>query len=185
MRIISGALKGHSFSSPHSNRTHPMSDKIRGALFNSMGDISNLRILDAFSGTGAISFEAISRGAREVVAIDSDRSAFSTMVQNRDLLSIGSDRLKVIQANCYVWSLNNKDRLFDVVIVDPPFETAIANPTKIFSLEKHIEEDGLFVASVPSGLLRKISEQSIASVLKEVLRKSYGDAELVFYKRIA
>jgi 16S rRNA (guanine966-N2)-methyltransferase len=185
MRIIAGDLKGHIFSSPHSSHTHPMSDKIRGALFNSMGDISGLRILDAFAGTGAISFEAVSRGAREVIAIDSDRSAFSTIVRNRETLAIKENRLKVIQASCYAWSHNNQDSIFDVVILDPPYEKANANPAQIFSLKDHIATDGLFVVSLPPKTQLRNDEKRALNGLKEVLRKNYGDAELVFYKVIA
>lgn len=171
MRIIAGQLKGHSFSSPHSNRTHPMSDKIRGALFNSIGDISGLRILDAFSGTGAISFEAISRGAHAVVAIDSDRAAFSAIVKSRQFLAIEKDRLKVIQANCYSWSLNNSDIQFDVVIVDPPFYNMNVNPEQIFKLKKHTKIGGLFVASLPPKIQFKKNDKLTIDGLEELLPK--------------
>ena len=72
MRIIAGYLGGRQFNSPRSNRTHPMSDKARGGLFNALGDISGLTVLDAFAGSGALSFEAISRGAESVIAVDID-----------------------------------------------------------------------------------------------------------------
>nr|MBP9820948.1 RsmD family RNA methyltransferase [Candidatus Saccharibacteria bacterium] len=60
MRIIAGFLGGRLIESPHNNKTHPMSEKMRGALFNSLGDINGLTFLDAFAGTGACGFEAIS-----------------------------------------------------------------------------------------------------------------------------
>jgi len=53
MRIIAGSLGGRSFDSPQSRRTHPMSDKIRGALFSSLGEIVGLSVLDAYAGSGA------------------------------------------------------------------------------------------------------------------------------------
>ena len=68
MRIIAGTLKGQQFQTPHSHKTHPMGDKIRGALFNVLGDIEGLSFLDAFSGSGALAFEAASRGAASVLA---------------------------------------------------------------------------------------------------------------------
>ena len=71
MRIISGVLGGRVFKAPNGNKTHPMSEKIRGAMFNSLGDISGLTVLDAFSGSGAVAIEAFSRGAEHVVAVDS------------------------------------------------------------------------------------------------------------------
>jgi 16S rRNA (guanine(966)-N(2))-methyltransferase RsmD len=75
MRIIAGTLGGRTFESPHGRRTHPMSDKVRGSLFNTLGDIDGLTILDAFAGSGALAFEAISRGAEHVLAIEIDNRA--------------------------------------------------------------------------------------------------------------
>ena len=71
MRVIAGRLGGRLFDSPHTRRTHPMSDKARGALFNMLGDIEGMHVLDPFAGTGALSFEAISRGAASALAIAS------------------------------------------------------------------------------------------------------------------
>ena len=62
MRIIAGSLGGRVFKAPSGHRTHPMSEKIRGAIFNALGDISDLTVLDAFTGSGALCFEAVSRG---------------------------------------------------------------------------------------------------------------------------
>src|SRR4051812_43097697 len=98
MRIIAGTMGGRTFSSPHGHRTHPMSDKMRGALFNTLGDIGGLTILDAFAGSGALSFEAVSRGARHATAIDSDRSAQQTITENIRSLSLNK-HVKLIKAS--------------------------------------------------------------------------------------
>jgi len=82
MRIIAGRLGGRLFDSPHSHKTHPMSDKARGALFNILGDISGMSVLDPFAGTGAISFEAVSRGAAGAVAIELDKQAQKVITAN-------------------------------------------------------------------------------------------------------
>ena len=59
MRVIAGFLGGRVFESPHGHRTHPMSEKMRGAIFGVLGDIKQLRVLDVFSGSGAVSIDAI------------------------------------------------------------------------------------------------------------------------------
>jgi 16S rRNA (guanine966-N2)-methyltransferase len=82
MRIIAGRLGGRHFASPQGRRTHPMSDKMRGALFNALGDIDGLSVLDAFAGSGALAFEAVSRGAGHAVAIDVDKSAQRAIAEN-------------------------------------------------------------------------------------------------------
>ena len=88
MRIVSGALGGRTFDAPRGHRTHPMSDKIRGALFNMLGDIEGLQVADLYSGTGAISFEAISRGASNTIAIEADKVAYATIKKNIDQLNL-------------------------------------------------------------------------------------------------
>ena len=82
MRIVSGQLKGQQFQSPHGHRTHPMAEKVRGALFNILGDIEGLTFLDAFAGSGALAFEAASRAAASVTAIDKDSSAHQIIEHN-------------------------------------------------------------------------------------------------------
>ena len=82
MRVVSGSLGGRLFDSPRTHRTHPMSEKARGALFNTLGDIHGLRILDAYAGSGAITIEAESRGAQHVTAIDIDVEAIRTIASN-------------------------------------------------------------------------------------------------------
>ena len=83
MRVIAGTLGGRNFSSPHTRRTHPMSEKARGALFNALGDIHGLSVLDAFAGSGACSIEAVSRGVQtKSMAIDIDPEAVKTIAEN-------------------------------------------------------------------------------------------------------
>src|SRR3954470_23836038 len=98
MRIIAGQLKGQQFQAPHGHKTHPMSDKMRGALFNVLGDIEGLTFLDAFAGSGALAFEAASRGAKAVTAIEIDNSAHKTIGQNIKALHI-STQVKAVKAN--------------------------------------------------------------------------------------
>src|SRR5437868_15008558 len=112
MRIIAGTLKGQQFQTPHSHKTHPMGDKIRGALFNVLGDIEGLTFLDAFAGSGALAFEAASRGAKSVVAIDNDRAAHLVIEKNvRDLHL--QKIVKVTKANTGGWSIHNMENKFD------------------------------------------------------------------------
>src|SRR5881392_748421 len=106
MRIIAGKLKGRQFQTPHGHRTHPMSDKARGALFNVLGDIEGLTFLDAFAGSGALAFEAVSRGAKSIVAIERDRPAHSVIERNIKELGL-SGQVKGVKANAGGWSIHN------------------------------------------------------------------------------
>ncbi|MGD0284569.1 MAG: RsmD family RNA methyltransferase, partial [Candidatus Saccharimonadales bacterium] len=82
LRIIAGEFKNQKYLSPGTAATHPMSEKLRSALFNILGDIEGLNVLDAYSGSGGIGLEAISRGAAAVTLIDSDIAAQKVAANN-------------------------------------------------------------------------------------------------------
>ncbi len=175
MRIIAGRLGGRTFDAPRGHRTHPMSDKIRGALFNILGDISGLTVLDAFAGSGALSFEAISRGAESVLAIDIDKEAHKAIQANIEQLQL-DDRIVVMRKNVAGWSRNNRDKLFDIVLADPPYDDI--RPMLLKDLMRQVKPDGLFVLSWPgSEAVRDFSDVTVLST------KNYGDAQLVFYRK--
>ena len=176
MRIIAGDLGGRIFDSPHTHRTHPMSDRVRGALFNTLGDIHGLTVFDAYSGTGALSFEAISRGASSALAIDVDKDAYLCIVENIDKLSL-KDQVTVLRKNVSGWSRNNQHKMFDVVLADPPYNDI--RPNVIERLFGHLTVGGLLVLSWPgSEPVRQFDGLDV------IAAKKYGDAQLVFYRKI-
>ena len=68
VRVIAGRYGGRWLDAPDNRRTHPMGERVRNALFNSLGDaVQDARVLDVFAGTGAVGLEALSRGAHQVV----------------------------------------------------------------------------------------------------------------------
>lgn len=178
MRIISGSHGGRVFASPGSFKTHPMSDKMRGALFAVLGDIKGLTVLDAFAGSGALSFEAVSRGARWAIAIDSDREAQDTIAKNIASLSLG-DRVELVSANASSWSKSNAVKMFDLILCDPPYKPYERLPFVLLErLPKHLRTGGTYVLSWPTS-------QPILKLpgLSPVSNKTYGDGQLVFYKQ--
>lgn len=152
-----------------------MSEKVRGALFNTLGDVTGLTVLDAFSGSGALSFEALSRGAAAVTAIDIDKSAITTIVKNSGVLGL-KNRLKAIKASVSGWSDNNPDARFDLVFCDPPYDAI--NKVLLERIASHVKPGGIVVFSLPpnNGFL-------LSSAYEPLTTKSYGDAELIFYRR--
>jgi 16S rRNA (guanine966-N2)-methyltransferase len=176
MRIIAGKLGGRQFNSPKSHRTHPMADKVRGALFNTLGDIKGLTVLDAFAGTGALSYEALSRGASSAVVIETDKLAQRTIAENVSLLGLG-ERIKLIKGSCVGWGRRYRSEQFDLVLVDPPFDDFV-QMAAIDKLTRHVRRpDGLYVLNWPGRLE--------APVLKDFTlleTKGYGDTQLLFYR---
>ena len=175
MRIIAGTLGGRTFNSPHSHRTHPMGDKIRGALFNTLGDLSGLTVLDAFSGSGALSFEAISRGARSALAVESDRLAQRTIDEN--IKALGVQRtVKLIKASASAWLQTSEHQQFDVVLLDPPYDD-VQEPL-LQRLVAAVKPDGILAVSWPGD--RPAPQFEGFTAIKE---RAYGDAQLIFYSR--
>ena len=176
MRVIAGKLKNREFKSPHGHKTHPMSDKVRGALFNVLGDIEGLTFLDAFAGSGALAFEAASRGAKSVVAVDKDRSAHKVLEQNIKDLGL-QKTVHGVSANTGGWSIHNMEKKFDVVLLDPPYEELQTSLLERL-LKRHVKKGGLAVLSYPGKAKNPDFEgMEIAAA------KDYGDAQLVFYRK--
>jgi 16S rRNA (guanine(966)-N(2))-methyltransferase RsmD len=177
MQIIAGKLKGQTFNTPKGHKTHPMSDRIKNGLFNSLGDITKLNVLDAFAGSGALSFEAISRGALSVIAIDADYQAFSIIKDNVSKLGL-KDQVKVSKVFLKSWLKNNQDLKFDLILADPPYHDI--NLDSINLLPSVLKTNGILVLSLPKQLSTPDINQLIA-----IKDKQYGDAQLVFYQKIS
>ena len=134
-------------------------------------------MLDAFAGSGACSIEAVSRGASEVLAIDIDPEAVKTIAENVRLLKL-EDIITIRRKNISGWSRNNQTQQFDIVLADPPYNDI--RPDVLERLAVHVQPNGLFVLSWPgSETVRKFAGLEIIS------HKTYGDAQLIFYKRLA
>ena len=174
MRIIAGTLGGRIFDSPTGHRTHPMSDKMRGALFNALGDIKGLTVLDAFAGSGALSFEAVSRGALHALAIDVDTSAVTTINENAQSLGVAT-KVKAIRAGIVAWLTTSQDGAFDIILADPPYDD-LQLPA-IQKLVNRLKPNGVFVLSWPG----KRNAPSFDR-LELLQTNDYGDSQLLFYR---
>ena len=177
MRIIAGFLRGRLLHEPHGHKSHPMSGKVRGALFNTLGDIEGLTFLDAFAGSGALAFEAISRGAKSALAIEKDRAAHSVIEKNVEELRLGR-QIKVVRANAGGWSVHNMKKKFDIVILAPPYDDLQTNLLQTLA-ERHLKRYGLMVLDWPG----KVAAPDFDGMAIAV-DKNYGDAQLIFYKKV-
>lgn len=173
MRIIAGEFKSRILKNPRSRRTHPMSERIRGALFNSLGDITGLSVLDAFAGTGSVAIEALSRGAVNVHAVEMNADTFEILKENRDIVT-DDDRLPVHRANVRSW-LTSVQQEFDIIIADPPYDAIGMNALE--TCADWVAAGGLLVVSLPQ------AEHISFKKFKKIDEKRYGNAKLVFYKK--
>jgi 16S rRNA (guanine966-N2)-methyltransferase len=177
MRVIAGTLGGRNFDAPHGHHTHPMGEKVRGALFNALGDITGLSVLDAYAGSGALAFEALSRGARSALLVDSDTEAQKAILKNIKRLGVETST-KLFSASVVGWSRRKQQDIFDVVMADPPYDKV--SVLEIQKLVKHVGPSGTFVLSWPQML--EIPKFEGLEVIKQ---KAYAESpQLIFYKRI-
>ena len=100
-------------------RVRPTADRVREALFSILGDVSDARVLDLYSGTGALAIEALSRGAERAVLVDSD---VATARRNVESLGLG-DRCTLVRADVLRY-LRRDDGEYDLVFCDPPYGLA-------------------------------------------------------------
>jgi 16S rRNA (guanine966-N2)-methyltransferase len=152
-----------------------MSDRARGALFNVLGDIEGLRVLDAFAGTGALSFEAVSRGAASALAIENDRTAQKTITRN--IAALGVDgAVKLIATSANAWLNTSELDTYDILLCDPPYQDLQTD--LIARLAGRVVSGGLLVLSLPANV-----EAPLFEGFEQARARSYGDMQLVFYRK--
>src|SRR5213596_2092469 len=119
VRIIGGEWRSRIISFPSRPDLRPTPDRVRETVFNWLGqDLTGKSCLDLFAGSGALGFEAASRGAARVVMVESDRAAFSALEAARD--RIGARAVDMVRSDANEYLAHSRDR-FDVVFLDPPF----------------------------------------------------------------
>ena len=119
VRIIGGAWRSRLIAFPSRPELRPTPDRVRETLFNWLGqDLTGRRCLDLFAGSGALGFEAASRGAQRVVMVERDAEVFRALGASREKLEAGAVELARADA---VEFLRGDARVYDVVFLDPPF----------------------------------------------------------------
>lgn len=176
IRLISGEFGGRKIEAPDTDKTHPMSERARNALFNSIShNIEGAKVLDAFAGTGAIGLEALSRGAHDVTFIERDRTAQQVLARNITMLGV-EERVSMIRTNVEHWLTTRDDNLYDLIFADPPYgDTQFSTVSQLFGL---LKPGALMVLSHPGG-----GEIPTKTGVVVVDNRSYGNAYLTFYRR--
>jgi len=139
VRIIGGQYRRRLLDFPDSAGLRPTPDRVRETLFNWLGqDLPGWACLDLFAGSGALGFEAASRGAGRVVMVERDRAAIGALEKNRIVL--GAKQVEVLRADALAWLANSREA-FDLIFVDPPFDSALAAPA-LADLARHLKAGG-------------------------------------------
>lgn len=174
IRIIAGQFGGRIIEGSGTNRTHPMSERIRNALFNKLGDeVEGATVLDAFAGSGALGLEALSRGAEKVVFVEKDHIAQKVITNNIYSLNV-AQKSHLIKAPVASW-LAKTEETFDIIFADPPYHDM--QLSTVMGLTKLLRPKGLMVLSYPG---RGETPAELGVVVVD--NRSYGDAALAFYR---
>jgi 16S rRNA (guanine966-N2)-methyltransferase len=119
-QIIGGEYRGRKFGFPDADSLRPTPGKVRETLFNWIQFESfDKTYLDLFAGSGALSFEALSRGAKQVTSIEKNLGAFQSLEKNRK--SLKSDKISVFNQDALIFLNQKSTKTFDFVLLDPPF----------------------------------------------------------------
>jgi len=150
MRIIAGSLRGRRLNPPTNLPVRPTTDMARESLFNILNnyvDFDECSVLDLFAGTGAVSLEFVSRGAREVTAIDINASCTDFIKSTAQHLAV--DNLQVVRADVFEL-LRRPNRKFDIVFADPPYAAPDLPrlPEMVFEHDL-LTDDGIFILEHP------------------------------------
>lgn len=184
MRIISGSAKGRKLRQFKGQNIRPTTDRVREALFSSLqsrlGTFSGLKVLDLFAGTGALSLEALSRGAAYAVLVDQSPNSVAVMAEN--VKSCGmQDRTRLFRTSAGTFVNQNqaaKDAPFDLIFLDPPYSRNLITPT-LNGIVKNKLLSGCGIICVEAA--RKDPVPSEVPGLIQLDRREYGSTAVSFF----
>jgi 16S rRNA (guanine966-N2)-methyltransferase len=123
VRVVGGVARGRQLRAPAGARTRPTSDRVREAIFSmlvSMDAVEGASIVDLFAGSGALGIEALSRGAKRALFVDSDRAALDAIVRNLAALDDLAVEADVVGGDALLF-VSRMDPV-DLVLADPPYD---------------------------------------------------------------
>ncbi len=190
MRIIGGTAAGIILKTPKGFDVRPTPDLVRQAIFNSLGArVEGARILELFGGTGALSLECLSRGAKSAVVIEVSGKHARFIEQNHRLSKLppGSLQIRVQDVFTTLPRMAENRQIFDLILADPPFgEKNVGWRSKSFA-QKMLDDKHLPELLDPEGLLilghSKRDNLEIPSSWSERKTMKHGDSWMRFLER--
>ncbi|WP_437876060.1 16S rRNA (guanine(966)-N(2))-methyltransferase RsmD [Sorangium sp. So ce513] len=181
MRVIAGRLGGRRLAAPRGEGTRPTADRVREALFSSLGDVTGALVCDLYAGTGALGIEALSRGARRAVFVENGRPALATLRENLAALGLDEAARVVPLPVERALDLLRDEGPFDLALLDPPYATLARAAAAAARLAGPL---GLLA---PAGRLvlehaRRDPSPEIPGLTCAAVR-TYGDTAVSFYTR--
>lgn len=177
MRVVGGKCKGRRLASFKGASIRPTSDKVREAVFNILPqDFPFRKVLDLFAGTGAMGIEALSRGAEDAVFVDKGREAAGLIKNNLEACSLDA-RVFTRDVLSSISILARKGERFDLVFIDPPYDTALVEETlKLIDSTGLLSPGGVIVAESSRRVPVKTEYETIGAFDE----RRYGDTVVYF-----
>jgi 16S rRNA (guanine966-N2)-methyltransferase len=184
MRIVGGRLRGRTLATPKSQAIRPTADRLRESLFNILahayGDpVSGARVLDLFAGTGALGFEALSRGAAFVLFVDDGAEARALLRQNVETLGVAA-AARIFRRDATKLGAAHPVEPFSLVFLDPPYRKGLAEKALLSAREGGwLTDDVLIVVEEASDAAFKAPEG-----YEELERRTYDDTKFVVLRSL-
>lgn len=178
MRVIAGSAKGVQLKTPDGMLTRPTTDRVKEALFSIIQfDLPGANVLDLFGGTGQLGIEALSRGGKSAVEVDSREDACRLIRENYRRTKL-YDRVKVIRSD-YRTYLRSCTEKFDIILLDPPYaENYLEDSLRIISEIDILQSGGIIVAERPIEKELKLEN----NLLKHTKDYKYGKIILSIFR---
>lgn len=179
MRIISGKARGTKLYTLEGENTRPTLDRVKESIFNIIqSEIDEAKILDLFAGSGAIGLEFLSRGAQKAVLCDKSKDAINIIKKNIDKTHM-EDRVQLINSDFENCLEKVKNEQFDIIYLDPPYETDFILKSLIKIIELNIaKEESLIIIETDDE--QRIEKQIENIDVKIVDKRKYGRATIIF-----
>ena len=179
MRIISGKARGTKLYTLEGENTRPTLDRVKESIFNIIqNEIEGAKILDLFSGSGAIGLEFLSRGAEKAVLCDKSKEAINIIRKNVEKTHM-EQHVKIYNADFEMCLEKVKDEQFDIIYLDPPYATEYIKKSlqKIINLKLAKEESQIIIETDDEPrILKEIENIDV----KIVDKRKYGRATIIF-----
>ena len=173
MRIIAGEYRGRRLTAPAGSIARPTTDRVKEAMFGAIQfEVAGARVLDAFAGSGALGFEALSRGAVHVDFVEKEPACLKALEEN--MMMVGASNARIHRGD--VIKLLPRLGAYDLLLLDPPYDDALYVPV----LELARDCGALAVGAIVIAECRKTFDLSVPIGYNLTKRKEYGDISLLF-----
>lgn len=177
MRVIAGEARGRRLKAPTAG-TRPMADRIKEALFSSLGDVNGYSVLDLYAGSGALGLEALSRGAKRGVFVENAREAIVKLRQNIATCDF-EDRCEVQWIDVPTFLSRPGLERFDLIFVDPPYATPTA--AVVADLER-IVTNGYLADAGRVVVHRQTKDYGLDPLgLRRLWERAYGQSTVIVF----